>query len=223
MDEPRAGHGADQAPAARTSIDASHARVDSVRGFVLELIIVTVGVLIALSVDSARQWTQERSLVRHAKATITQELMANKRDLDRKLADVSAQPKADNALQLVDQLLTEKKSAINSFEVGFHLAELSDASWRTAERTGALSKMPYTDVQRYSQVYDLQALYMNQQRQGLARATEALAIITGDPHTAAVKDLEAVRVHLLGMRGDLFVERQIGERLSQRYKEALEQ
>jgi hypothetical protein len=223
MDEPRAGHDADPAPAARTPIGGSHARVDSVRGFVLELIIVTVGVLIALSVDSARQWTQERTLVRQAKATIAQELMANKRDLDRKLADASTQSKTDNALRLVDQLLTVKKSAIDSFEVGFHLAELSDASWRTAERTGALSKMAYTDVQRYSQVYDLQALYMNQQRQGLARATEALAIITGDPHTAAAKDLEAVRVHLLGMRGDLFVERQLGERLSQRYKEVLEQ
>jgi hypothetical protein len=189
---------------------------------VFELIIVTLGVLIALSVDSVRQWMQDRTLVREAKATIIQELETNKRDLDNKLSDENLQKKTDHALQLVDELLTAKKSSINSFEVGFHLAELSDVSWRTAERTGALGKMAYADVQRYSQVYDLQALYMIQQRQGLARATAALATITGDPHAAAPKDLEAVRVHLLGMRGDLFVERTLGERLSQRYKEALE-
>lgn len=219
MDEPRSGPEADPAPAARTPVDRSHARVDSLRGFVLELIIVTLGVLIALSVDSVRQWVQERTLVRQAKATIAQELAANKRDLDRKLSDQALQKNVDNALQLVDELLTLKKSSINSFEVGFHLAELSEASWRTAERTGALSKMAYADVQRYSQVSDLQALYMSQQRQGLARATAALAVITGDPHAAAPEDLAAVRVHLLGMRGDLFVERKIGERLSQRYRE----
>ncbi len=35
----------------------------------------------------------------------------------------------------------------------------SSAGWRTAERTGALSHMPYAEVQRYSLLYDLQDLY----------------------------------------------------------------
>jgi hypothetical protein len=63
---------------------------------------------------------------------------------------------------------------------------------------------------------------MDQQRQGPAHATAALALITGDPHEADPRDLAAGRVHSLGMRGDLFVEQTLGKRLSERYKEALE-
>jgi hypothetical protein len=154
-DEPRDEQDTDAAATPRTGRDRSDARDGSLRAFVFELIIVTLGVLIALSADSVRQWIQERRLVGEAKATITQELAANRRDLDRKLGDENSQTNVDNALQLVDELLTAKKSAIRTFEVGFHLAELSEVSWRTAERTGTLSKMAYADVQRYSQVYDL--------------------------------------------------------------------
>ena len=90
MDESRQEHDA-AVQDARAPVDGSHARVGSVRGFVLEFIIVTLGVLIALSVDSVREFIQDRTLVREAKATVAQELAANKRDLDRKLSDENSQ------------------------------------------------------------------------------------------------------------------------------------
>jgi hypothetical protein len=42
--------------------------------------------------------------------------------------------------------------------VGVHLSSLSDASWRTAERTGALTYMDYSDVQHYARLYGIQEL-----------------------------------------------------------------
>jgi hypothetical protein len=225
MEEPRTMQPEVAEPVESTPapVQASRAPVDSLRGFFLELIIVTLGVFMALTVDSLRQWTQERRLVREAKATLALELRANKEDLDRKLSDANSPEKLDSALQLVNELLTTQTSSIRTFEVGFHLAELSDVSWRTAERTGALSKMDYEDVQRYSQVYDLQALYTNHQRRAIERATATIALITGDPHLASPKDLELLRQHLLAMRGDLIADRQLGERLRDRYKEILGQ
>ena len=51
-------------------------RVYSFRWFLLELATITAGVLIALSVDSVREWQQHRSLVRQARATIAREIAA---------------------------------------------------------------------------------------------------------------------------------------------------
>ena len=36
----------------------------------------------------------------------------------------------------------------------------STASWRTAERTGALGHMDYAEVQKYSKLYDFQDLFI---------------------------------------------------------------
>jgi hypothetical protein len=49
------------------------ASVRSVNSLLVELIIVTAGVLIALSVDSLREWNRHRTLAREAEATIAVE------------------------------------------------------------------------------------------------------------------------------------------------------
>ena len=53
------------------------------KGALVELMIVTVGVLIALSFDGARVWMREQSLVEDARANLTRELQANRTAVER--------------------------------------------------------------------------------------------------------------------------------------------
>ena len=48
----------------------------------LELVIVVAGVLIALSVDTVREWRNERALAAEARANLLSEIGENKQDLD---------------------------------------------------------------------------------------------------------------------------------------------
>jgi hypothetical protein len=193
------------------------------RYFVIELLIVTAGVLIALSVDSLREWNEYRMLVREARANIARELVDNKKEVDASLNEVATR-KANirNALTLANDLLTTRKSDIQQFQLGFSLAEVSAASWQSAERTGALGHMEYAEVQKYSRLYAFQELYAAQQREAVQRISAAIAILSDtNPHEALPDDLRAFRQHLLVLGGELEVERQLATRLSELYAEAL--
>lgn len=195
----------------------------SYRYFLIELLIVTSGVLIALSVDSLREWNQYRMLVREARATIAREIADNKREVDVFLSEIpDRKTHISNALTLANDLLTTKKSNIQQFKLGFSIAELSAASWQSAERTGALSHMDYSEVQRYSRLYAFQELFAAQQRQAVQRLASAIAILSDTtPHEAHPDDLRAFRQELLVLGADLKVEEQLAGRLTELYAEAL--
>lgn len=208
----------------RTAVGPSRAeRAHTYRYFFIELLIVTSGVLIALSVDSLREWNQYRMLVREARATIAREIADNKKEVDISLSEVETR-KANirNALTLANDLLATRKSAIQEFRLGFAIAEVSSAGWQSAERTGALSHMEYSEVQKYSRLYSFQELYAAQQRQAVQRLSAAIALLSDtNPHEAQPDDLRSFRQHLLVLGGELDVERQLATRLSELYAEVL--
>ena len=106
--------------------------------------------------------------------------------------------------------------------MGVHLSSLSDASWRTAERTGALTYMDYSDVQHYARLYGIQELYVSQQRRILDRTVSALSQLGGgEPHKAPPNDLERFRLDLMTLPGEMLADKQLGEALAKAYDEAL--
>ena len=200
-----------------------HAPAHSVRDFLIQLLTITAGVLIALSIEGLTEWNHHRLLVREAKETIGREIADNKSALARHFSEWDRTAEGiDKALQLANELLATKKTDIHTIELGYHLSSLSDASWRTAERTGALAYMDYADVQDYAKLYGEQDLYVSQQRRVLDRTVSALSMVTGgDPDKAPPNDLERFRQDLMALRGELIVDKQIGEALAKAYDEAL--
>lgn len=193
-------------------------------GYVLtELFIVTAGVLIALSVDSFREWRQDRALVEQARGTIAREIAANKEDVERVLSGTaSRRSNLDAARRMANELLATRKTGITEISLGASLSDLSDAAWVSAERTGALSNMDYGEVQGYSQLYAVQEVYADQQRESVRRIAEVLAVLSeGDPHQAAPQDLEQFRQGVRALLGALHIEEQLGQRLVELYAEAL--
>jgi hypothetical protein len=207
---------------APVEIHAPHAPAHSVKDFLIQLLTITAGVLIALSIEGLTEWNHHRLLVREATETIAREIADNKSALDRHFTDWDKTVAGmEKALQLANELLAEKKSDIRQMELGFHLSSLNDASWRTAERTGALAFMDYADVQDYAKLYGVQELYTSQQRRVMDRTVSVIGLVSDDPHKASADDLARFRLDLMALRGELLADRQLGEALAKAYGEAL--
>lgn len=200
-------------------IDPPHSSARSFKEFLLQLFAITVGVLIALSLEGLLEWNHYRRLVREAKETISLEIADNKRGVDGQLAALDARRKElDDSLRFADQLLSSRKTIVEKIGVSGSLTILSTAGWHSAERTGALSHMKYSEVKQYAELYSLQELYAEQQRRTWAPYAGTLAAITvyretGDPSLVPRPDLEAFRQHTLALGASLVQEEQLGRPL----------
>ena len=200
----------------------THAQSKSVRYFLTELAIVTAGVFIALSIDSVRGWFEHRALVAEARRNINQEIQDNNREIETVLKDIpNWRAQIDNGLKLANELLATKTSSIHQLNLGSTLGDLTDANWKSAERTGALSFMEYAEVQKYSKLYELQALYSEIQRRQLEKLASTISILADNPYKASPKDLELFRERVFSLRGDLVIAEQMGTRLKEGYASAL--
>ena len=194
--------------------------------YAFQFITVTAGVLIALLIDGLAETRSNRELVENARETIRRELADNKKDLEATLSGIAAdQEGMRNAITFADEMLSAKKTKINSIQLHYNVADqVSDSSWRTAERTGALALMDYEEVQRYSRVYDFQDLFMQQQRTTLTQVVVAGGIFKSDfdidrPNP---KDLELFRVRVQDLLGLLGLQEQFGKKLVEDYAKALQ-
>lgn len=194
-------------------------RVYSLKSFLLELATITAGVLIALSVDSVREWQQHRSLVHQARATIAREIAANRNEVQNALKGAQERDKQlQKAFAIADDLLARRPANTTELTITMSFSEISEAAWLSADRTGALSHMEYAEVQRYSRLYALQDLYERQQRRALERVTAAVALFShGDPTKAPMADVESFRRELLSLGGELHVLDQFGKQLLEGY------
>lgn len=192
--------------------------------YVFSFITITAGVLIALLINGLVQWNDDRELVTAARATITREIADNKKELDSTIAGMQGDMKKfDAAIQFATEILAAKKTSVHELYLNVNLADLSATGWRTAERTGALSHMDYDEVQRYSKLYDLQDLLVEQQRGLVGRLGETIAILNSnfDPDNPNQRDLELFRERAMALRAHLTVHEQMAKRLAENYAEVL--
>jgi hypothetical protein len=196
----------------------------SSRSILRELATITLGVLIALSFENLVQWARDRTLVSHARETIGQEIADNRKEIELVLASTESRRKAlASALQLANDLLANQASAVNELQLGFNLAELTDASWQTAGTSGALGHMNYGEVQRYADLYSVQALYADRQKGMMEHLAAAATMFSDkrDPHSASSDDVREFRRNVLAMQSDLMLEEQLARRLIEVYDRVL--
>ena len=194
--------------------------------YAFQFITVTAGVLIALLIDGLAETRDNRDLVDSARAMIRRELADNKKDLEATLSGLAKDQEAmRSAITFADDLIATRKTKINSLNLHYNLADqVSDSSWRTAERTGALALMDYDEVQRYSRVYDFQDLFMQQQRQIVVQVVIAGSLIGAgfDPDHPNLKDLEMFRARVTDLVGMVTLQEQFGKKLVEDYSKALQ-
>jgi len=198
--------------------------VRSWKTFVVELGTITIGVLIALLLEGLVEWNHYRVLVREARETIHREIADNDAELQRAMKGAGERDRNfAQALRFADELLATHKTSLTSVNLGLEVAELSAASWQSAERTGALSHMNYDEVQQYSKVYGTQDLFLSRQRQTLDKLAAAATLLKADkgPDSLPADDLRLFRTRVQDLRSAVMIDEQFAQKLRDTYQKLL--
>jgi hypothetical protein len=153
------------------------------------------------------------------------ELRENQQELAKEIQALQNVDKQGQELvALVHQLEVKHKMPNGSVRYGFTLAELHSTSWNTASTTGALSYMPYAEVKKYTQVYDLQHAYDAVQQRALERSLDVEGLFTllgRDAGTLTRAELSNAERRIGVAVANARALQQVAEPLNQRYQEVL--
>jgi hypothetical protein len=128
------------------------------RDFFIHIVTITIGLLIALGIESAAEAVHHRHLLHHAEANLHAELSVNRQLIakDERQLEV-ARTQFQTNLQL---LISARNHAVPTAEPQFHWywSGTQNAAWSAARETGAIALMPYEGAQTYSIVYGQQGV-----------------------------------------------------------------
>jgi hypothetical protein len=125
------------------------------RDFFIHLFTITIGLLIALSLEGLVEWQHHRHLVHEAEANMNAEVRHNASDMQNRLQLLHSQQAAlTHDIEILGSMKkTRKEPKDGNMTVSFNIHRFEDVSWKTAQSTGALSYMPYDQAKGYSDIY----------------------------------------------------------------------
>jgi hypothetical protein len=206
-------------------IHAPHQPILSVKEALVHLGIVTIGILIALSLEGIVEWQHHRNIVREATANIADEIRDNDNEL-RQFLEAAPKLRSNDtqAVAYLDAAIAHHAPERGEMSVGFTRPDISSASWTTAQTIGALGLMDYRDVKRYAAVYELQEEFLRLESRTIDAVALAMATFQKNesPDKLPLADLQLARQRILEAMGDLVAEEQIAQALDKRYQSVLQ-
>ena len=205
-------------------VHAPHEKIHGYKDFFLHLFTITVGLLIALGLEGCVEWQHHRHLRREAESNLLQEVRDNEKEL--RSAHEATKGELQNltgVLRFLQAKEAGKPYDLNKLQLQMALSGLSDASWRTASATGALSLMEYGTVQRFASAYQLQEQLGRLQTTTLDDflGLESYVVNGTDPTAmspeqarVAEREVRQVMAHLVAMS-------QVSDNLEKEYDRAL--
>jgi len=140
-------------------VHAPHQPVHTWRDFAIHLTIVTIGLFIALSLEALVEYVHHRHLVAEARENIRTEIETNhKAAVDDLNLLQTAIDNTQSNIETIHRLQANPKDFHGTLKGNMDFNSPDDAAFLTARDTGALSYMPYAEVQRYSDLYFLEEL-----------------------------------------------------------------
>ena len=158
-----------------------HGKVHGWWDFFVHLFTITVGLLIALSLEGCVEWRHHRHLVHEAEASLREEIKTNAETVQGALDDVHKQRKfLEHDIDVLNYIIKNKKHPEDAtMQIGYGLHILRDVSWKTAQTSTALSYMPYKDAQEYADLYTGQEKLAVADQQAARDAIVSLAPFAG--------------------------------------------
>ena len=150
--------------------------VHSWRGFFIHLATITIGLLIALSLERCVEWQHHRHLAHQTKVSLGNEIRGNAKEVQGALADVHKQlDMLKQDVAVLNRILADpKKPNREDIRFDYKVRWFNDVRWRTAQTTTALSYIPYDEALEFSNIYDQQDEIDAQERQAIRDAVVAV-------------------------------------------------
>jgi len=196
------------------------------RDFFIHLFTITIGLLIALSLEGIVEWQHHRHLVHDAEASLHKEIQNNANIIQTTLDELDKeQANLKHDIAVLQMLVkTHKAPANESLYVDFRIHTFEGVSWKTAQSTGALSYMPYNRAQEYADIYATQDELATSEQQTSRDAILSLGPLnnaTGDQFNPTPAQTDALMDRMETLQGQLILVDNFMQSLSRQYKEFL--
>jgi hypothetical protein len=205
-------------------VHAPHGRLEGVKDFFLHLFTITIGLLIALGLENLAERVHKNEVRLEAEADLRREVEDNQKKLTEWHVIMHDEEKSLRGA-LIFLLAKEQGKDVDPGPVnlGFTIKLLSDASWRTASATGALSLMDYEQVQAHANAYGVQEQVMLLERETLEDFMTLQAhIIAGfDPRTITPQQALSVEPEVRRALAHLMSTDQVSQSLDKDYADLL--
>jgi hypothetical protein len=162
-------------------VHAPHHAIEGWKDFVVHLLTMSVGLLIAVGIEGCVELHREHKLVQEARATMREEIEHNSGQM--KDAVVALKKQRDmmqtsiDALRRIQENPKDKEAQKATISADFSIVGLRDTAWKTAQTTGAMGFMPYAEAQRYSDVYGSQKEFLDQEDKILEDEAQFLGVV----------------------------------------------
>lgn len=146
--------------------------IHSWRDFLVHMGTITLGLLIALGLEAGAERWHHYSEVREARERLHDEMRENS---DAIVRDTLQLKKAEQQLRC-NLALLESDGEVDSSKLlfGWRWDGIEASAWDTARATGAVSLMPYEEVQRYAAIYTQQATVTEASKAYIRAQTHAI-------------------------------------------------
>ena len=201
-----------------------HEKMHGFKDFLLHLLTITIGLLIALGLEGCVEHWKQRELKKDADTKLRQEIRDNAKEM-ASVHNANATEQA-NLKRVADFLSARKKNQSydsRQIRLDFTVGDLQTASWKTAAATGALGFMEYDQVQRYAAVYQLQDKYSALQDQTIDEflQLQSYVIYGFDPEKITPADAGSAELEARRTLAHLTAMDQVGTALATEYDAVL--
>jgi hypothetical protein len=206
-------------------IHTPDAPVHSVRDFIVHLLMISVGVLIALGAEGIVEAIHHHHVVEQARSNLVAEMRSNHETLDDNLPKLKKNEQLlSQTIEDLQKLKADRKFKTRDVNMNLNFFILSDSSWRTAQATGALALMNYQQAEDWAGYYDVQTL-LNRTLFSLEDTwldmTAAFNPLGADPAKMDDRQIDEVQHRVQTSLGRLIAVENIGHSLNDLYVKKL--
>jgi hypothetical protein len=152
----------------------------SLKEFLVHLLAITIGLLIAVGIEGCVEVYREHSLVKEARRTLHDEIQYNSDKMAGALPEMEKEEQSvDDSIKFLKRIVEnpkDKSAQDGSIGANFSLVGLHDTAWKTAQATNALAYMPYAEAQRYSDIYGSQQDFTAQENKLVEDEAQLLGV-----------------------------------------------
>lgn len=141
-------------------VHAPHKRLREAADYVIHLVIITIGLLIAVQIESCVEWRAHKHIAAEAREALHKEIASNLKQLrDAQVGLKQWKAQVDDGLRDMQRVIdhpNDPSSQPNKLGIGCSGITLDNTAWKTAQSTGALDYMPYDEAAAYVNIYQAQ-------------------------------------------------------------------
>jgi hypothetical protein len=194
------------------------------RDFIVHLLTITVGLLIALGLENAVEALHHRHQRREAETTLRREIQDN-RDKLVKILESSSGTRSNmvRALEYLQDRRDGRPGNASGITFAFSEGPLESTGWKTTLATGTVSFMKTSEVQKYAGAYQEQQLFEDAEGRALEHVErlDSYTQQSQDPSKLNPKDLVDAIPDVRNVISDLSAMQDLGRGTLAAYAEVL--